>query len=311
MYGRPTESTISWLETKFAKRPAVRDGNIAAFRAGYNFGETTEIAATPIEIEPAHLDPGEYRNVDGTQAMALGLIAASVRSGLQMFFASYPITPASELLHHLASRDRVGVRTVQAEDEIAAANMALGASFAGKLGVTATSGPGMDLKSETIGLAVMLELPMVIVDVQRAGPSTGMPTKTEQGDLLMAIHGRHGESPAPRLRPLDAGRLLRGGGRSGPRRGPLPDAGDPARRHLPRQLLGAVADPRQLRPARDRSRLRRGAEHRRRVHALPPRRARRPPLGDPRARPASSTASAASRRRTAAATSATTPPTTR
>ena len=201
MYGRPTESTISWLETKFAKRPAVRDGNIAAFRAGYNFGETTEIAATPIEIEPAQLDPGEYRNVDGTQAMALGLIAASVRSGLQMFFASYPITPASELLHHLASRDRVGVRTVQAEDEIAAANMALGASFAGKLGVTATSGPGMDLKSETIGLAVMLELPMVIVDVQRAGPSTGMPTKTEQGDLLMAIHGRHGESPLPVFAP--------------------------------------------------------------------------------------------------------------
>jgi 2-oxoglutarate/2-oxoacid ferredoxin oxidoreductase subunit alpha len=201
MYGRPTESTISWLETKFAKRPAVRDGNIAAFKAGYNFGETTEIAATPIEIEPAHLDPGEYRNVDGTQAMALGLIAASVRSGLQMFFASYPITPASELLHHLASRDRVGVRTVQAEDEIAAANMALGASFAGKLGVTATSGPGMDLKSETIGLAVMLELPMVIVDVQRAGPSTGMPTKTEQGDLLMAIHGRHGESPLPVFAP--------------------------------------------------------------------------------------------------------------
>ena len=201
MYGRPTESTISWLETKFAKRPAVRDGNIAAFRAGYNFGETTEIAATPIEIEPAPLEAGEYRNIDGTQAMALGLIAASVRSGLQMFFASYPITPASELLHALASRDRFGVRTVQAEDEIAAANMALGAAFAGKLGVTATSGPGMDLKAETIGLAATVELPMVIVDVQRAGPSTGMPTKTEQGDLLMAIHGRHGESPIPVFAP--------------------------------------------------------------------------------------------------------------
>jgi 2-oxoglutarate ferredoxin oxidoreductase subunit alpha len=201
MYGRPTESTISWLETKFAKRPAVRDANIAAFRAGYNFGETTEIAATPVEIEPAPLEPGEYRNIDGTQAMAIGLIAASVRSGLQMFFASYPITPASELLHALASRGRFGVRTVQAEDEIAAANMALGAAFAGKLGVTATSGPGMDLKAETIGLAAMVELPMVIVDVQRAGPSTGMPTKTEQGDLLMAIHGRHGESPIPVFAP--------------------------------------------------------------------------------------------------------------
>ncbi len=201
MYGRPVESTISWLETKFAKRPAVRDANIAAFKAGYNFGETTEIAATPIEIEPAPLEPGEYRNIDGSQAMALGLIAASVRSGLQMFFASYPITPASELLHHLASHDRFGVRTLQAEDEIAAANMALGAAFAGQLGVTATSGPGMDLKAETIGLAATLELPMVIVDVQRAGPSTGMPTKTEQGDLLMAIHGRHGESPIPVLAP--------------------------------------------------------------------------------------------------------------
>jgi 2-oxoglutarate ferredoxin oxidoreductase subunit alpha len=201
MYGRPTESTISWLETKFAKRSAVRDGNIAAFKAGYNFGETTEIAATPVEIEPAPLEAGEYRNIDGTQAMAIGLIAASVRSGLQMFFASYPITPASELLHALASRDRFGVRTVQAEDEIAAANMALGAAFAGKLGVTATSGPGMDLKAETIGLAATVELPMVIVDVQRAGPSTGMPTKTEQGDLLMAIHGRHGESPIPVFAP--------------------------------------------------------------------------------------------------------------
>jgi 2-oxoglutarate ferredoxin oxidoreductase subunit alpha len=201
MYGRPTESTITWLETKFAKRPAVRDANIAAFKAGYNFGETTEIAATPVEIEPAPLEPGEYRNIDGTQAMAIGLIAASVRSGLQMFFASYPITPASELLHALASRGRFGVRTVQAEDEIAAANMALGAAFAGKLGVTATSGPGMDLKAETIGLAAMVELPMVIVDVQRAGPSTGMPTKTEQGDLLMAIHGRHGENPIPVFAP--------------------------------------------------------------------------------------------------------------
>jgi len=201
MYGRPVEGTISWLEEKFAKKPTIRDANIAAFKAGYNFGETTEIAATPVEIEPAPLEPGEYRNVDGTQAMALGLMAASVRSGLQLFFASYPITPASELLHHLASHKQIGVRTLQAEDEIAAANMALGAAFAGRLGVTATSGPGMDLKSETIGLAAMLELPMVIIDVQRAGPSTGMPTKTEQGDLLMAIHGRHGESPLPVFAP--------------------------------------------------------------------------------------------------------------
>ena len=197
LYGRPTESTLSWLETKFAKKPAIKEANIAAFKAGYNFGETTEIAAIQIDVEPAPLDAGEYRNVDGTQALALGLIAAGVKSGLQPFFATYPITPASELLHHLARHDKFGVRTVQAEDEIAAVNMAVGAAFAGHLGITATSGPGMDLKAETIGLAGMLELPMVIVDVQRAGPSTGMPTKTEQTDLLMAIHGRHGESPLP------------------------------------------------------------------------------------------------------------------
>jgi 2-oxoglutarate ferredoxin oxidoreductase subunit alpha len=197
MYGRPVEASLSWLEAKFAKLPAIKAANLAAFKAGYNFGETAEIAATPIEIEPAPLQAGEYRNVDGTQALALGLIAASVKSGLQPFFASYPITPASELLHHLARHERFGVRTVQAEDEIAAANMALGAAFAGQLGITATSGPGMDLKAETIGLAAMLELPLVVIDVQRAGPSTGMPTKTEQTDLLMAIHGRHGEAPLP------------------------------------------------------------------------------------------------------------------
>jgi 2-oxoglutarate ferredoxin oxidoreductase subunit alpha len=197
MYGRPVEATLSWLETKFAKRPPIREANLAAFKAGYNFGETAELAATPIEIEPAPMLPGEYRNVDGTQALSLGLIAASVKSGLQPFFATYPITPASELLHHLARHESFGVHTAQAEDEIAAVNMALGAAFAGHLGITATSGPGMDLKAETIGLAAMLELPLVIVDVQRAGPSTGMPTKTEQTDLLMAIHGRHGESPLP------------------------------------------------------------------------------------------------------------------
>jgi 2-oxoglutarate/2-oxoacid ferredoxin oxidoreductase subunit alpha len=197
LYGRPVDASLSWLETKFAKLPAIKEANIAAFKAGYNFGETAELAAIQVEIEPAPLEAGEYRNVDGTAALALGLIAASVKSGLQPFFATYPITPASELLHHLARHDRFGVHTVQAEDEIAAVNMALGAAFAGHLGITATSGPGMDLKAETIGLAAMLELPLVVVDVQRAGPSTGMPTKTEQTDLLMALHGRHGESPLP------------------------------------------------------------------------------------------------------------------
>jgi 2-oxoglutarate/2-oxoacid ferredoxin oxidoreductase subunit alpha len=201
MYGRPKKETLAWLETKFAKRPAILAGNIAAFKAGYNFGDTAEIAATPVEVAPAPLESGEYRNINGANALAMGLIAASVRSGLQLFFASYPITPASELLHHLARHNRFGVRTVQAEDELAAANMALGASFGGKLGVTATSGPGMDLKAETIALAAMAELPMVIIDVQRSGPSTGLPTKTEQSDLMMAIHGRHGESPLPVLAP--------------------------------------------------------------------------------------------------------------
>jgi 2-oxoglutarate/2-oxoacid ferredoxin oxidoreductase subunit alpha len=201
MYGRPIEDTIAWLETKFAKKPAIMAGNIAAVKAGYNFADTIEISATPTEVAPAPLREGEYRNVNGANALAMGLVAASVRSGLQLYYSGYPITPASELLHQLARHDRFGVRTVQAEDEIAAANMALGASFGGKLGVTATSGPGMDLKAETIALAAVLELPMVIIDVQRAGPSTGLPTKTEQSDLMMAIHGRHGESPLPVLAP--------------------------------------------------------------------------------------------------------------
>ncbi len=197
LYGRPTQGTIEWIEGKFAASPPVMDANIAAFRAGYNFGETAELFAVHYEVDAAPADPGDYRNINGTAALSYGLIAASVKSGLQLFYASYPITPASELLHSLSRHKQFGVRTVQAEDEIAAAGMALGAAFAGNLGVTATSGPGMDLKSETVSLAVAMELPMVIVDVQRAGPSTGMPTKTEQGDLLMAMYGRHGESPLP------------------------------------------------------------------------------------------------------------------
>jgi 2-oxoglutarate ferredoxin oxidoreductase subunit alpha len=197
MYGRPTDVTVRWIEQKFAKRPEIREANLAAFRAGYNFGETTELFAHSYEVKPAPVAPGTYRNVAGTTALAWGLIAASAKSGLPIFYASYPITPASELLHELSRHKNFGVRTLQAEDEIAAAGVALGASFAGQLGVTGTSGPGLDLKQETIGLAVMLELPMVIVDVMRAGPSTGMPTKTEAADLLAAMYGRHGESPLP------------------------------------------------------------------------------------------------------------------
>src|SRR2546425_75082 len=197
MYGRPTDVTTRWIEKKFVNKTDIRDANLAAFKAGYNFGETTELFAHSYEVKAAPAQPGTYRNVSGAQALAWGLIAASAKSGLPLFYASYPITPASELLHELSRHMRFGVRTMQAEDEIAAVNIALGAAFAGQLGVTATSGPGLDLKAETIGLAVALELPLVVIDVQRAGPSTGMPTKTEASDLLAAIHGRHGESPLP------------------------------------------------------------------------------------------------------------------
>jgi len=197
MFGRPTETTLSWLEKKFGSKQEIFDANVAAFKAGYHFGETTELFAESYRVEAAPQRPGTYRNVAGATALAWGLVAAAERSGLPLFYASYPITPASELLHELSRHKNFGVITIQAEDEIAAANMALGAAFTGQLAVTGTSGPGVDLKAETIGLAVIMELPMILVDVMRAGPSTGMPTKTEQADLLLAMYGRHGESPLP------------------------------------------------------------------------------------------------------------------
>ncbi|HET9074804.1 MAG TPA: 2-oxoacid:acceptor oxidoreductase family protein, partial [Solirubrobacteraceae bacterium] len=198
LYGRPVETTEQWLTAKFGKRPAALKANLAAFKAGWSFGETTELLQVQYTVAPATDVPaGTYRNINGTQALSMGLIAASAKSGLPLVLASYPITPASEILHELSKHTGLGVSTIQAEDEIAAAGMALGAAFGGRLGVTSTSGPGMDLKAEMIGLAVMLELPLVIVDVQRAGPSTGLPTKTEQSDLLQALFGRHGESPLP------------------------------------------------------------------------------------------------------------------
>jgi 2-oxoglutarate/2-oxoacid ferredoxin oxidoreductase subunit alpha len=197
MFGRPTETTLDWLEKKFGTRQEIFDANVAAFKAGHHFGETTELFAESYRVDAAPQEPGTYRNIAGATALAWGLIAASERSGLPLFYASYPITPASELLHELSRHKNFGVVTIQAEDEIAAANIALGAAFSGQLAVTGTSGPGVDLKAETIGLAVIMELPMIIVDVQRAGPSTGMPTKTEQADLLLAMYGRHGESPLP------------------------------------------------------------------------------------------------------------------
>jgi len=206
LYGRPTDVTVRWIEQKFRRNEPALKANLAAFNAGWSFGETTELLDVQYRVKPAtDVAPGTYRNVNGTTALALGLIAASARSGLPLVLASYPITPASELLHELSRHTRFGVTTIQAEDEIAAAGIALGAGFGGRLGVTATSGPGMDLKAETIGLGVALELPMIVVDVQRAGPSTGMPTKTEQSDLLMALYGRHGESPLPVIAPSTPG----------------------------------------------------------------------------------------------------------
>jgi len=201
MYDRPTETTKGWLERKFGGKQEILDANLAAFDAGYAFGETTEIFAHQVQVAAAPVTPGTYRNIAGAQALAWGLIAAAARSGLQLFYASYPITPASDLLHELSRHKHFGTITVQAEDEIAAANMALGAAFTGSLAVTGTSGPGLDLKAETLGLAMITELPLLVIDVQRAGPSTGMPTKTEQGDLLTAMFGRHGESPVPIVSP--------------------------------------------------------------------------------------------------------------
>ncbi|MEV4159640.1 2-oxoacid:acceptor oxidoreductase subunit alpha [Nonomuraea dietziae] len=201
LYHRPTEHTISFLEQKFAKKPEIAKANIAAFQAGWNYGETTESFSVSYEVKPAQLAPGVYRNISGNQALAYGLIAASVQSKLPLFLGSYPITPASDILHELSRHKRFGIRTFQAEDEIAGVGAALGAAFGGALGVTTTSGPGVALKAETIGLAVMTELPLILVDVQRAGPSTGMPTKTEQTDLLMAMFGRNGESPVPIVAP--------------------------------------------------------------------------------------------------------------
>lgn len=197
LYTRPTESTLEWIAKRFANRPAVVEANTRAFRAGYDFGETAELFESSYEVRPASFEKGEYIQITGNTALAWGLIAGAHLANLPLFLGSYPITPASDILHELSRRKEFGVRTFQAEDEIAGVGAALGASFGGALGVTTTSGPGLDLKSETIGLAVSLELPLVIVDVQRGGPSTGLPTKTEQADLLHAMYGRHGEAPLP------------------------------------------------------------------------------------------------------------------
>ena len=197
LYTRPTDPTIEWIEKRFAERPQVAEANTRAFRAGFHFGETAELFESNYEVRPASFPPGEYVQVTGNQALAWGLIAGAKLAGVPLFLGSYPITPASDILHELSRRKEFGVRTFQAEDEIAGIGAALGAAFGGSLGVTTTSGPGLDLKSETMGLAVNLELPLLLVDVQRGGPSTGLPTKTEQADLLHAMFGRHGEAPLP------------------------------------------------------------------------------------------------------------------
>ena len=199
LYSRPVDGTLRFLGEKFASKPDIRDANIAAFKAGHAYGETTEAFEVNYTVAPAPVPAGRYRQISGNLATAYGLITGAHKAGLQLFLGSYPITPASDILHELSRRKDLGVMTFQAEDEIAAVGAALGASFAGSLGITTTSGPGMALKSETIGLAVMTELPLVVVNVQRSGPSTGMPTKTEQADLLQAMYGRNGESPLPVL----------------------------------------------------------------------------------------------------------------
>jgi 2-oxoglutarate ferredoxin oxidoreductase subunit alpha len=201
LFDRPLDSTLKWIRDKFGKNPAVLEANTRSLKGGYNFGENTEAMHVHYHVAKAQIKPGRYRKITGNEAIALGLVTATHLAKIPLVYATYPITPASDILHYLAEWKRYGVRTIQAEDEIAAIGMAIGASFAGSMGVTATSGPGVCLKSEGIGLAVMTELPCIIIDVQRGGPSTGLPTKTEQADLLQAMFGRNGECPVPILAP--------------------------------------------------------------------------------------------------------------
>ena len=205
LYSRPVDATLQWIGERFAKTPMIAEANTLAFKAGWNFGETAELFPNTYEVKPAALEPGTYTNISGNTALAWGLIAAGQLAKLPLFLGSYPITPASDILHELSKHKNFGVRTFQAEDEIAGIGAALGASYSGSLGITTTSGPGVDLKGETIGLAVNLELPLLIIDIQRGGPSTGLPTKTEQADLLQAMFGRHGEAPVPIVAPATPG----------------------------------------------------------------------------------------------------------
>ena len=202
MYDRPLEPTLDWLNKKFKSKPLIIDANTRALHTGYNYGDTAEIFTTRYVVKKASLAPGKYRNINGTLASCLGILTASQKSNLNITFAGYPITPASNLLHTLSNWKNFGIKTFQAEDEIAGIGVAIGASYGGSLGITASSGPGIALKTEMMGLAVMTELPLVIINVQRGGPSTGLPTKTEQSDLLQAVYGRNGEAPIPVIAPI-------------------------------------------------------------------------------------------------------------
>ena len=243
MFDRDRQPIVDWLKTKFAKAPELAEANIAALNAGHAYGETVEMGA-PFKqhhIAAAPAEPGLYRTVTGAESLALGLVAGCQLAGVNMFFGSYPITPASPLLHHLARLKEFGITTFQAEDEIAAICAAIGASYAGQLGITSSSGPGIALKMEALGLAVMTELPLVVVNSQRGGPSTGLPTKTEQSDLYQAVYGRNGDTPVPVIAARSPGRCVRMRDRGVPHRHPFHDAGDAADRRLYRQCRRAVA----------------------------------------------------------------------
>ena len=284
MYTRPTEPLLDWIKKRFANRPEVLEANIAAFRAGLQLRRDRRAVRPPVRGQArAAARRATYRKSPATSRSSYGLVAAAQQAKLPLFYASYPITPASDILHELSKLKNFGVKTLQAEDEIAAAGIAIGAAFAGSLAITATSGPGVDLKSEALGLAISLELPLVLVDVQRGGPSTGLPTKTEQADL----HARDVRPPrrgaaADRRRAV-AGRLLRRRVRGGAHRVEVPHAGDPAHRRVPRQRRRAVGPPRRRRAARHLGAVRDRAQPRRRVLALPARsRDADAPVGDSR-----------------------------
>ena len=308
LYERSQDGTIAWIDQKFGARPVVAEANKRALKAGYAFGETTEAFHTHYRVKPAKLDPGVYRNITGNEATALGFLVASKLADRQLFYGSYPITPASDILHQLSGYKTFGVKTFQAEDEIAAIGAAIGASYGGALALTASSGPGIALKTEAMGLAVMVELPLVVIDVQRAGPSTGMPTKNEQADLLQVMFGRNSDSPIPIVAPATPGECFDYAIEAMPARAQVHDPGRLPVGRVPGHRLGAVEDPVARGPARRSASRTRPTRRRSARTSATPRRWRG--RGPSPARPASSTGSAAWRRPTSPATSATTRTTT-